>query len=69
MITSVSSTEINGIVPPVEKPKTAELKIVFNLITYQNTSIFFTYANIAVVNSCFPPLGPARGGTLVVMEG
>ena len=55
--------------PPSLKTGRIEIKILDNLITYQNISTYFSYGNIAVVDHCFPILGPSRGGTMLAITG
>jgi hypothetical protein len=68
-ITSSNETSIAGIVPAHATAGRVEIKVVHNSITYQNISTYFTYHPIAVVTSCFPKLGPSRGGTKVAIKG
>jgi hypothetical protein len=58
-----------GIVPKSKTTGRIEIIIVNNLITYQNFSTYFYYDLIAEVDSCWPPYGPTRGGTMVSIFG
>jgi hypothetical protein len=66
-----SQSVLVGILPPStdQRVGVTEIQIKHNSITYQNYSCYFTYAHAPVVNDCFPPLGPSRGGTIVVIQG
>jgi hypothetical protein len=65
----MTDSKIHGIMPRSSTPGNAEIKIMHNLITYQNISVYFSYKQKPEVDSCFPRLGPARGGTMVDIRG